>query len=89
MTSLLTKSSQTQTSSQIQYNAALAITGAITGTSKQKIYNELGLEYLKDRRWMRRLCLSHKIYNLESTKYLYNLISSVLMILEITQIGVF
>ena len=52
MTSLLTKSSQTQTSSQIQYNAALAITGAITGTSKQKIYNELGLEYLKDRRWI-------------------------------------
>ena len=38
----------------IQYNAALAI----KGTSKEKLYNELGLEYLKDRRWMRRLCLS-------------------------------
>ena len=33
----------------IDYNAALAITGAIQGTSKEKLYNELGLEYLKDR----------------------------------------
>ena len=61
----------------IQYNAALTITGAIKGTSKEKLFNELGLEYLKDRRWMRRLCLSHKIYNLKSSKYLYNLIPSV------------
>ena len=28
----------------IQYNAALAITGAIRGTSKEKPYDELGLE---------------------------------------------
>ena len=28
----------------IQYNAALAITGAIKGTAKLKIYEELGLE---------------------------------------------
>ena len=28
----------------VQYNAALAITGAIKGTSQLKIYNELGLE---------------------------------------------
>ena len=27
---------------QIQYNSALAITGAITGTSQSKLYNELG-----------------------------------------------
>ena len=31
----------------VQYNAALAITGAIRGTSKTKIYQELGLESLK------------------------------------------
>ena len=43
----------------IQYNATLAITGAIKGTSKEKLYNELGLEYLRDRRWMRRFCLFH------------------------------
>ena len=30
----------------IQYNATLEITGAIKGTSKEKLYNELGLEYL-------------------------------------------
>ena len=60
-----------------QYNIDQAITGAIKGTSKEKLYNELDLEYLKDRRWMRRLCLFHKIYNLKSPKYLYNLIPSV------------
>ena len=58
----------------IQYNATLAITGAIKGTSKEKLYNELGLEYLRDRRWMRRLCLFHKIFNLHSPKYLYDII---------------
>ena len=34
----------------IQCNAALAITGAIRGTSQTKLYNELGLESLKFRR---------------------------------------
>ena len=29
----------------VQYNAALAITGAVRGTSKNKLYQELGLEY--------------------------------------------
>ena len=40
----------------IQYNACLAITGAIRGTSTEKIYQELGLESLKSRRWFRKLC---------------------------------
>ena len=31
----------------IQYNASLAITGAIRGSSKEKIYQELGLESLQ------------------------------------------
>ena len=39
----------------VQYNAALAITGAIKGTSQIKVYNELGLESLKFRRWFRKL----------------------------------
>ena len=38
----------------IQYKAALAITGAIQGTS-EKICQELGLESLKSRRWYKRL----------------------------------
>ena len=34
----------------IQYNAALAITGAIRLTSKEKLYHELGFESLRSRR---------------------------------------
>ena len=33
----------------IQYNAVLAITGAIRGTSKEKLFKELTLEYLQCR----------------------------------------
>ena len=40
----------------IQYNAALAITGAIRGFSMEKIYQELGLESLRQQRWFRKLC---------------------------------
>ena len=32
----------------IQYNAALALTGAIRGTSREKLYQELGLESLAE-----------------------------------------
>ena len=46
---------------QIQYNAALAITSAIRGTSQTKLCNELGLESLKFRRWFRQLCTFFKI----------------------------
>ena len=38
----------------VQYNAALAITGAIRGTSKEKLYQEVRLELLEYRRWLRR-----------------------------------
>ena len=58
----------------IQYNAALAITGAIRGSSRDKIYEELGLEPLKSRRWFRRLCLFYKIIKNKSPSYLYNII---------------
>ena len=33
----------------VQYNVVLAIKGAIQGTSKEKVYKELGLETLKSR----------------------------------------
>ena len=42
----------------IQYNAALAITGAIQGTSQTKLYTELGLE---SPQWFRYLCTLYKI----------------------------
>ena len=47
----------------IQYNTCLAITGAIKGTSSEKLYQELVLESLKARRWFRKLCHFYKILN--------------------------
>ena len=47
----------------VQYNAPLAIYGAIPGTSRIKIHQELGLESLKSCRWFRRLCYLYKIKN--------------------------
>ena len=58
----------------VQYNAALAITGAIKGTSQLKIYKELGFESLKFRRWFRCLCFFYKLRSTQTPKYLYNLI---------------
>ena len=58
----------------LQYNAALAITGAIRGTSRDKLYHELGLEHLSSRRWYKRLCLFYKIIKNKSPTYLYNII---------------
>ena len=39
----------------IQYNAALAIAGAIRGYSREKLYQELGLESLLQQRWFGKL----------------------------------
>ena len=38
----------------VQYNSALAITGCIRGTSREKLYSELGLESLSERRLFHR-----------------------------------
>ena len=57
-----------------QYRACLALTKAIRGTSKEKIYQELGLESLRDRRWCRKFCLFNKILENENPKYLFSLI---------------
>ena len=46
----------------IQYNTCLTLTGEIRGTSKEKVYQELGLESLQIHRWYRNLCLFYKIY---------------------------
>ena len=45
----------------VQYNAAFAITGAIRGISREKLYQELGFESLHDRRWSRKLFFYYKI----------------------------
>ena len=44
----------------VQYTTAVAITGAIKGSSRHKLCQELGLEHLQQRRWIRRLCFLHK-----------------------------
>ena len=38
----------------LQHNPCLTITGAIRGTSSEKLYQELGLESLKSRRWFKK-----------------------------------
>ena len=58
----------------IQYTAALAITGAIRGTSQKKLYDELGFESLKFRCWFRKLCIFYKIKNTGIPGYLFDLI---------------
>ena len=55
----------------IQCNACLAITGAIRGTSREKIYQELGLESLQLRPWYRKLCLFYKVFKNQHPKYLF------------------
>ena len=58
----------------LQYNACLAITGAIRGSSREKIYQELGFESLQQRRWYRKLCSFYKVFKNKSPRYLFNII---------------
>ena len=54
----------------VQYQAALATTGAWQGSSRSKIYDELGWETLCDRRKYRRVLQIHKIINNNNLSYL-------------------
>ena len=45
----------------LQYNACLAITGAIRGANRDSIYAELGLESLSPRRWYWKLYFFYRI----------------------------
>ena len=56
------------------YNACLAITGTIRGVSKEKLYQEIGLESLQLRRWYRKLGMFYKIFKSKSPQYLFKLI---------------
>ena len=47
----------------VQYNAALVITIAFKGTSRDRIYRELGLESLAEGRWSCKIFFFHKIIN--------------------------
>ena len=54
----------------IQYQAALAVTGAWQGSSRSKLYEDLGWESLSERRWCRRIILFHKIVINKTPSYL-------------------
>ena len=54
----------------VQYQAALAVTGAWRGSSRLKLYEELGWESLSDRRWCRRMLHLHKILDNKTPCYL-------------------
>ena len=45
----------------VQCSAALIITGVKKGTSWERLYQELCLESLSDRRWYRKLVFFYKI----------------------------
>ena len=53
----------------VQYSAALAVSGTWRGTSREKLYAELGWKSLSSRRWSRRLILFYKMMNNLSPKY--------------------
>ena len=61
---------QMQTLESTQYQAALAVTGAWKGTSRKKIYDELGWISLNERRIYRRLVQFYKIVHELTPPYL-------------------
>ena len=63
-----------QKTESLQYQTALAITGAIHETSQTKLYNELGTESMKLRQWSRHLCYFFKIQSSGLPQYLKDLI---------------
>ena len=58
----------------LQYNAVIAITRTTIGTSLEKLFQELGLETLKSRRWFRKLYSFYKILHSKSPSCLFKLI---------------
>ena len=53
----------------IQYNATIAITGTIRSTSREKLYQEVGLQLLRKKRWCRKLWYFFKIYKGQSSEH--------------------
>ena len=54
----------------VQYQAALIVTGCWKGSSRVKVYDDLGWESLSDRRHFRRLSMFYRIKNGLSPSYL-------------------
>ena len=57
---------------QVQYRACLTITNAIRGTSRERLYDELGLHSLIERRWRSKLIFFYKIMKGLLPEYLFS-----------------
>ena len=68
----------------VQYNAPVAITGVIRSTSREKMYQEVGLESLRERQWYRKLCYLFEIFKGQSPEYLFRILPSVSKAYNIT-----
>ena len=55
---------------QVQYKAALIVSGCWQGTSREKLYNDLGWDSLSEGRWSRRMITFYKILNGMAPSYL-------------------
>ena len=55
----------------IQYNTALAITGAVRGSFRKNCYQKLDFDSLQQQRRYSKLCLIFKITKNQSPKYLF------------------
>ena len=60
----------------IQYESAIVVSGALKGTSKQKVLAELGWENLKTRRLIHKLLLFYKIVNGHTPSFLRDILPS-------------
>ena len=69
----------------VQYNAALAITGCVRGISRGKLFLELGLKSLYDRRLLDRLTLLYKILDDLTPQYLRRFIPNSIRRLQSTR----
>ena len=52
------------------------MTGAVKGSSTEKLYQELGIEHFRSRRGFRKLLFFYKIIRIKSPPYLFNLMPS-------------
>ena len=64
------KESFMQNFESVQYNLSFAITDSFCGTSRDKLYSDLGLESIANRRLYRRLTGFYKTANKKATQYL-------------------
>ena len=55
---------------QIQYQGAIAVTGAWHGSNRLKLYEEIGWETLSDRRMSKQVLQIHKIIHGKTPGYL-------------------